>query len=107
MRGSARATRATRTACAACAAVLALVASGCGGGDTAGATPGVIRASWGDPQNPLEPADTNEVQGGKVLDMVFRGLKRYDPATGAPQNWIARSITTTDQRTFTITLGPG
>ncbi len=106
MRGSARATRATRTACAACAAALALLASGCGGGD-ASAAPGVIRASWGDPQNPLEPADTNEVQGGKVLDMVFRGLKRYDPATGAPQNWIARSITTTDQRTFTITLGPG
>lgn len=27
----------------------------------------------GDPQNPLEPSNTNEVQGGKVLDMIFRG----------------------------------
>jgi oligopeptide transport system substrate-binding protein len=81
-------------------------AAGCGGGDTGGEA-GVVRASWGDPQNPLEPADTNEVQGGKVLDMVFRGLKKYDPHTGAARNWIADSITTPDQRTFTIRLKKG
>ncbi|NED89011.1 ABC transporter substrate-binding protein, partial [Streptomyces sp. SID11233] len=56
------------------AVVVALAATGCGGGDDSGGGGGggggngggVVRASWGDPQNPLEPANTNEVQGGKV-----------------------------------------
>jgi oligopeptide transport system substrate-binding protein len=80
--------------------------AGCGGGAGIGG-PGIVRASWGDPQNPLEPADTNEVQGGKVLDMIFRGLKKYDPRTGAADNWIADSITTSDQQNFTVKLKPG
>lgn len=94
---------------AAAVAVAAAACSGGGGGGAGGggATAGVLRAYWGDPQNPLEPADTNEVQGGKVLDMIFRGLKIYNPQTGAAQNEIAQSITTTDQRTFTIRIKPG
>ncbi|MCI0385249.1 ABC transporter substrate-binding protein [Streptomyces sp. CNQ085] len=67
----------------------------------------VVRASWGDPQHPLEPANTNEVQGGKVLDMIFRGLKRYDPGTGRAVNAVAESITTDDQRNFTVRLEEG
>ena len=51
-----------------------------------------MSASWGDPQNPLEPANTNEVQGGKVLDMIFRGLKRYNPKTGEAENMLAETI---------------
>ncbi|MEU9121404.1 ABC transporter substrate-binding protein [Streptomyces sp. NPDC048506] len=88
-----------------CAVGVALVVAGCGGG-SAGRS-GVVSASWGDPQNPLEPANTNEVQGGKVLDMVFRGLKRYNPRTGAAENVIADRIETTDARHFTVTLRPG
>ncbi|MFD1659346.1 ABC transporter substrate-binding protein, partial [Streptomyces caeni] len=80
---------------------------GCGGGADAGGAPGVLSSSWGDPQNPLEPANTNEVQGGKVLDMVFRGLKRYNPRTGAAENMLAESIETSDSRTFTITVKDG
>jgi oligopeptide transport system substrate-binding protein len=91
-----------------CVAAVALAATACGGGPREeGGPDGIVRASWGDPQNPLEPADTNEVQGGKVLDMAFRGLKKYDPRTGAAQNWIADSITTTDQRDFTVKLKRG
>ncbi|MDT0265434.1 ABC transporter substrate-binding protein [Streptomyces sp. DSM 44915] len=88
---------------------LALVASGCGGGDSGGdgGGSGMIRASWGDPQHPLEPANTNEVQGGKVLDMIFRGLKRYNPETGEAEDMMAESIETDDQQTFTVTIKDG
>ncbi|MEV5984625.1 ABC transporter substrate-binding protein [Streptomyces sp. NPDC052051] len=90
---------------AAGAAVAVLAAAACGGGG--GTTPGVFSASWGDPQNPLEPANTNEVQGGKVLDMIFRGLKRYNPRTAAPENMLAERIDTSDARNFTITVKDG
>lgn len=90
--------------CALLAAV-ALAATACGGGSTGQA--GVVSASWGDPQNPLEPANTNEVQGGKVLEMLFRGLKRYNPTTGAAENVLAGRIETADSQNFTVTLKPG
>ncbi|MQS05856.1 peptide ABC transporter substrate-binding protein [Streptomyces alkaliphilus] len=88
---------------------LALALAACGGGDdggdaTGGNGGGLVRASWGEPQNELEPANTNEVQGGKVLDMTFRGLKRYNPETAEAEDAVAESIETEDQQTFTITL---
>ncbi|NEB95341.1 peptide ABC transporter substrate-binding protein [Streptomyces bauhiniae] len=89
------------------AAAVMLVATGCGGGASGAADGGMLTSSWGDPQNPLEPSNTNEVQGGKVLDMVFRGLKRYDPRTGEAQNMLARSIETTDSRHYTVKLKDG
>ncbi|MCZ2528256.1 ABC transporter substrate-binding protein [Streptomyces sp. NPDC059506] len=95
-----------RAARAATAAALAVAAAACGGGSAAD-TEGVVRASWGDPQNPLEPANTNEVQGGKVLDMIFRGLKRYDPVTGRAENMLAESIETEDSQTFTVRIKDG
>lgn len=103
MRGATRTTLAIATA-----TVLAVTASACGGGDgDSGGGGGTVRASWGDPQNPLEPANTNEVQGGKVLDMAFRGLKRYDPETGEAQDAMAESIETDDQQNFTVTIKDG
>ncbi|MET8631182.1 ABC transporter substrate-binding protein [Streptomyces sp. NPDC004074] len=92
---------------AACAAVAVLPAAGCGGGGSGAGGPGVFSASWGDPQNPLEPANTNEVQGGKVLDMLFRGLMRYNPRTGAAENMLAERIATSDSQNFTITVKDG
>jgi len=93
------------------AAVIALAATACGSGDTGdsagGSNDGVVRAWWGDPQNPLEPANTNEVQGGKVLDMIFMNLKEYDPKTGKANLEAADSITTTDQQNFTIKVKQG
>ncbi|WP_028801947.1 peptide ABC transporter substrate-binding protein [Streptomyces sp. 142MFCol3.1] len=103
MRG---ATHARWAACAT-AVVLATAACGGGGGDGGGGDAGVLSSSWGDPQNPLEPANTNEVQGGKVLDMIFRGLKRYDAKTGAAQNMLAEKIETPDSQNFTITVKDG
>ncbi|MFF4020309.1 ABC transporter substrate-binding protein [Streptomyces sp. NPDC001843] len=92
---------------AACAAVVALAATGCGGSASGSSDGAVLSSSWGDPQNPLEPANTNEVQGGKVLDMIFRGLKKYDPKTGAAQDMLAERIDSSDSRNFTITVKDG
>ncbi|WP_424211979.1 peptide ABC transporter substrate-binding protein [Streptomyces sp. BI20] len=93
----------------ACAVAVALTATACGGGSDGGSGDGsgIISSSWGDPQNPVEPANTNEVQGGKVLDMIFRGLKRYDAKTGAAQDMVAEKIESTDQQNFTVTLKEG
>ncbi|UYQ64207.1 peptide ABC transporter substrate-binding protein [Streptomyces peucetius] len=100
---------ATHVKWAACAVAVVLAAAGCGGGSDSGGggADGIVSSSWGDPQNPLEPANTNEVQGGKVLDMIFRGLKRYDPKTGEAEDMLAESIETTDSVNFTITVKPG
>ncbi|EOT03595.1 peptide ABC transporter substrate-binding protein [Streptomyces noursei CCRC 11814] len=92
---------------AGCAAAVALVATGCGGGTAGPGGSAVVSASWGDPQNPLEPANTNEVQGGKVLEMLLRGLKRYDPETGAAKNVLAEKIETIDAQHYTVTLKRG
>ncbi|MFJ6747075.1 MULTISPECIES: ABC transporter substrate-binding protein [unclassified Streptomyces] len=92
---------------AVCAVAVALAATACGGGGSGGDSSGVVSSSWGDPQNPVEPANTNEVQGGKVLEMLFRGLKRYDPKTGAAENVIADKIETTDSKNYTVTLKSG
>ncbi|GGJ09848.1 peptide ABC transporter substrate-binding protein [Streptomyces brasiliensis] len=93
---------------AAGAAAMALAATACGGGGgSGGSADGVLSSSWGDPQNPLEPSNTNEVQGGKVLDMIFRGLKRYNPKTGAAENMLAEKIDTSDSQNFTITVKDG
>ncbi|WP_329220731.1 ABC transporter substrate-binding protein [Streptomyces sp. NBC_01485] len=101
---------ATHAKWAACAAAAVLAATACGGGGSGsggGDGGAVLSSSWGDPQNPLEPANTNEVQGGKVLDMVFRSLKKYNPETGAAEDMLAEKIDTTDSQTFTITVKDG
>ncbi|WP_406122476.1 ABC transporter substrate-binding protein [Streptomyces sp. NBC_00989] len=103
---------ATHAKWAACAAAVALAATACGSGGSSSSGGGgddsaVLSASWGDPQNPLEPANTNEVQGGKVLDMVFRGLKRYDPKSGKAEDMLADKIETTDSQNFTVTVKSG
>ncbi|MPY53005.1 peptide ABC transporter substrate-binding protein [Streptomyces acidicola] len=96
---------ATHARAVVCAVAVALVATACGGGGSD--TGAVLSSSWGDPPNPLEPANTNEVQGGKVLSMIFRGLKQYDPKTGEAKNMLAETIDTTDGKNYTITVKKG
>lgn len=95
------------------AAVLALSLSACGGGsdsgdtgDTAGDASKVITANNTEPQNGLLPANTNEVGGGKVMDLLYTGLVSYD-AKGATVNEIAESIETEDSITYTIKIKSG
>ncbi|MFD5076250.1 ABC transporter substrate-binding protein [Streptomyces sp. NPDC058371] len=101
---------ATHAKWAACAAAVALAATACGGGGSdsgGGDGSGILSSSWGDPQNPLEPANTNEVQGGKVLDMLFRGLKRYNAKTGKAEDMMADKIDSSDSQNFTVTIKDG
>ena len=104
---------ATRVKFAAGAIAIALAATACSSSSkstnssSGSNASGVVTAWWGDPQNPLIPTDTNEVNGGAVLNMIFAGLQSYDPKTGKAQLANASSITTTDQQDFTIKLKPG
>lgn len=94
------------------AAVVAMSITACGGGSgsdnssSAGDQTKVITADNTEPQNPLLPANTNEVGGGKVMDLIFSGLISYD-AKGKPVNELADSITTTDSQKYTIKIKSG
>lgn len=76
------------------------------GEETTGASTGVVLANGNEPQNPLVPTNTNEVGGGKILDLIFAGLVSYD-ADGAMHNEVAESIETEDSQNYTITLKDG
>jgi len=92
-----------------------LLAAACGGGgggstsssSAAGKTGGAVTVHGCNPQNPLIPANTNEVCGGNVIDAVMSKLVHYNPETGAPENDIASKIASTDNQTFTVTLNKG
>jgi oligopeptide transport system substrate-binding protein len=71
----------------------------------AAAGPGRGDGQRGEPQNPLIPTNTNENNGGRIIDRLFAGLMSYD-AHGNPTNEVARSIDTTDNVNFHITLQP-
>ncbi len=83
-------------------ALLLVVLTGCVGG---GASGSVVTVNGGEPQNPLIPTDTDETNGARVVDRLFAGLTSYD-AQGNPTNEVARSIDTTDNVSFHITLEP-
>ncbi len=102
-------------------AVLALSLGACSGGgdaktedaDQSGdaaapieASDEVIIANNSEPQNPLIPTNTNEVSGGKVIDLIFSGLVYYD-AAGDVHNEVAESIETDDSQHYTVTLKEG
>ncbi|WP_099024890.1 peptide ABC transporter substrate-binding protein [Mycolicibacterium palauense] len=81
-----------------------LVLAGCGGGG--GGVPGQVTANGGEPQNPLIPTDTNETNGGRIVDRLFAGLMSYDDR-GNPVPEVAESVETTDNVNYRITLKPG
>jgi len=88
--------------------VTALALSGCapaGGGDTPAST-GIVTVAWGEPENPLIPANTNEVNGGQVLNNLFAGLVYYK-ADGSWDYDAAESIESEDFKTWTVKLKGG
>lgn len=94
------------------AAALSLAACSSGGSDDgqsgggSAASGKVVTAGGTEPQNPLIPANTNEVGGGRVVDLLFSTLVYYDE-TGATHMDAAESITTDDSKVWTVKLKPG
>jgi oligopeptide transport system substrate-binding protein len=66
----------------------------------------VVIVNAGEPQNPLIPTNTNDSNGGRIIDRLFAGLMSYD-ASGRPDLEVAQSIDTADDVNYRITLKPG
>jgi ABC-type oligopeptide transport system substrate-binding subunit len=78
------------------------------GGDSAAQSGGSFSIYIGQPENPLIPGNTNETEGGQVVDSLFTGLVQYDPETNEPVfNGVAESIESDDATTWTVTLNDG
>ncbi len=68
---------------------------------------GDVAYAIGEPEH-LFPTNTNESEGSKVLDPLFKGLVDFDPVTTEPMNVVAESITSDDGgKTWTIVLKDG
>jgi ABC-type oligopeptide transport system substrate-binding subunit len=99
------------------AVVLALAAVGCsaGGGirEAAGVRladgqvrGGLFSLSAEEPEH-LMPANATTTADGQIVSALFTGLVEYDPQTAEPRNAMADSITSDDQRTWTVRIKSG
>jgi len=91
---------------------VALVATGCGssGGGSGGGSSDTSKTftyQSSEPQNPLQPANANEVGGGRIVQNLFKGLADYDPSNGKLRMQVAESIDTSDSQTYNVTLKSG
>lgn len=86
-------------------AILLLLAALAGCGDGRGSDD-AVNVNGGEPQNPLIPTNTNETNGGRIVDRLFAGLMSYD-SNGNPSLEVAQAIDTTDNVTYRIRLKPG
>jgi oligopeptide transport system substrate-binding protein len=100
---------------AAALSALALFATACGGGggsqpepgtSQAGQAGGEITVAGCTPENPLIPGNTSETCGGDMVDAMTSKLVRYNTENAAPENDIAESIQTSDNKLFTVKLKP-
>ncbi|WJY67746.1 peptide ABC transporter substrate-binding protein [Corynebacterium auris] len=62
-----------------------------------------VTAYGTEPQNPLVPGNTNENGGGRIVDMIYAGLKYYD-SEGVSHNDLAESIELEGDKTYRVTL---
>jgi len=94
---------------------IALVATACGGGggqtpapeaSGGGQTGGEITVAGCTPKNALVPGNTSETCGGDIIDAMTAKLVKYNTDNAAPENNIAESIETSDNKNFTVKLRP-
>ena len=92
----------------------ALLISACGGSDNEGDSGSTAEGGGsfsiyiGEPENPLIPGNTNETEGGQVVDSLWTGLVEYDNETNeAVFEGVAESIESEDATTWTVTLRDG
>jgi peptide/nickel transport system substrate-binding protein len=91
------------------AAAVALFAAACssGGGDqTPSDTGGELRIYNAEPAF-LTPSNGNDQPSIHVIRQLYRGLAKYNAETGAVELDLAESITSTDQKTWTIKIKSG
>lgn len=96
-------------------AALALILTGCssggddtgGGGDGGGGGDATVRMALTQDVDTLLPMDSNVGDNIAVLDVVYSGLVRYDPATTEPYNYVAEDISTEDNVVWTIRIKDG
>ena len=100
---------------AAALASLALILTACGGGGAepepgasqpAGQAGGEIVVAGCTPKSPLIPGATSETCGGDIIDAMTSKLVQYNTDNAAPENDIAESIETNDNKLFTVKLKP-
>ncbi|HZM79530.1 MAG TPA: ABC transporter substrate-binding protein [Candidatus Limnocylindrales bacterium] len=84
---------------------LGLAACGKGGDSGSGNSNGVVSIGIAEPQH-LLPGNTNETSGSQVLAALFAPLVDFDEAN-KPVEVAAESISTTDNKTWTIKLKDG
>ena len=108
----------TRALAAAAVTSLALLAA-CGGGGAdnpdpatsesgGGQTGGEITVAGCTPENPvLTPGGAGETCGGNIIETMTAKLVRYNTENAAPENDIAESIETDDNKLFTVKLKAG
>ncbi|MGW5016232.1 ABC transporter substrate-binding protein, partial [Micromonospora chalcea] len=88
------------------AVTLGLTACGSGGGSGGAGNPdAAVRIEIAEPQH-LVPTNTNETSGSQVLSALFSPLVDYDEAN-KPHEVAADSVTTSDNKVWTIKLKPG
>ncbi|MGH3646735.1 MAG: peptide ABC transporter substrate-binding protein [Micromonosporaceae bacterium] len=88
-------------------AAVALLASACGGGagEGEGEAGGELKVNVGEPEH-LMPGNTNESEGGTVLQVLYTGLIDYD-SDGKPVDTVAESVESDDQKIWTIKIKQG
>jgi oligopeptide transport system substrate-binding protein len=83
-----------------------VVVAGCGGGSSPGGpATNIVSIGVGEPKH-LVPSNSGETEGAEVLNALFTPLVAYD-AQFRPYELAAASITSPDNKTWTITLKPG
>jgi oligopeptide transport system substrate-binding protein len=84
---------------------LALVASACGGGSSSPSKK-IFSVADSEPDH-LTPGNTTSSYSFQVIGALFEGLTTLDPKSGQPVNDEAASISSTDQKNWTVKIKPG
>ncbi|WP_449063667.1 peptide ABC transporter substrate-binding protein [Planomonospora algeriensis] len=89
--------------------LLALGLAACGSGTSESGVAGAgqpVRMKIGEPQKLFYPADTTEAEGAEVMGAIFAPLVKYDENKQVI-DFVADSISSTDNRVWTIKIEPG
>ena len=101
----------TRMVAAAAVTMMVVLTGYSAGGSTAAEVDGAgepitVHLALSQDVGTMLPMDSNVDDNIAVLDVVYDGLVRYDPATTEPHPYVAESIDTTDNVVWTITIKP-